>query len=204
MWRAEDKTPRLLDETNKHILFVFLFVLPQSASSGTFQRLLIPWPCLLCSSPCRILVLNSWESSLACFTVHQTDTKAHSCLRVAPFIDTEQLPIEFIIVQRLPSLRLTGGNEATVGCFKHDINIQIDAWLHCCSCSSIFFLHYVRCALFSSHDDVDVDLLSDNKQRGTLKRASKSASQDNENPAFVSCELIISESVQLFYLLVIY
>lgn len=43
-------------------------------------------------------------------------------------MDTEQLPVESIIVQHLPSPRLTGGKEATVGCFKHDINIQIDAW----------------------------------------------------------------------------
>lgn len=42
-------------------------------------------------------------------------------------MDAEYLLVEFIIVQHLPSLRLTGGNDATVGCFKDDINIQIDA-----------------------------------------------------------------------------
>lgn len=44
-------------------------------------------------------------------------------------MDAEYLLVEFIIVQRLPSPRLTGGNDATVGCFKDDINIQIDAWV---------------------------------------------------------------------------
>lgn len=44
-------------------------------------------------------------------------------------MDAEYLLVEFIIVQRLPSPEFTGGNDATVGCFKDDINIQIDGWL---------------------------------------------------------------------------
>lgn len=44
-------------------------------------------------------------------------------------MDAEYLLVEFIIVQRLPSPEFTGGNDATVGCFKDDINIQMDAWL---------------------------------------------------------------------------
>ena len=67
-------------------------------------------------------------------------------------MDAECSPVEFIIVQRLPSPRITGGNDATVGCFKDDINIQIDAWV------TVLFvvgsvLHYACSALFASHID---------------------------------------------------
>ena len=88
----------------------------------------------------------------ACFAAHQSDTKGHSWLRVAPFMDTEYLLVEFIIVHRLPSPRLTGGNDATVGCFKDDINIQIGAWVTVLFVVA-FSLHYACSALFASHID---------------------------------------------------
>lgn len=101
--------------------------------------------------------------------MYQTDTKAYSCLRVAPFMDTEQLPVEFIIVQRLPSPRLTGGNGVTVGCFKYDINIQIDVWITVVVVVGFFLLlfHYACSALFSSH--IHCKSISDIKQSRNLR-----------------------------------
>lgn len=43
-------------------------------------------------------------------------------------MNDEYLLLEFLIVPRPPSLGLAGGNDATVSCFKDDINMQIDAW----------------------------------------------------------------------------
>lgn len=61
-------------------------------------------------------------------TAHPSDTKAHSSPRVASFMNAEYLLVEFPIVPRPPSLGLADGNDATVGWFKDDINMQMDAW----------------------------------------------------------------------------
>lgn len=81
-------------------------------------------------------------------------------------MDAEYLLVEFIIVQRLPSPRLTGGNDATVGCFKDDINIQIDSWVTFLFVVG-FLMHYACSALFASH--INCRPVSDMKQSRTSK-----------------------------------
>lgn len=115
-------------------------------------------------SPWRIFSLNLMGEFTcileACFTAHQSDTKAHSCLRVVPFMVAEYLLVEFIIVQHPPSPRLTGGNDATASCFKDDINIQMmHGPLHCLWGFVLF--HYACSALFASH--IDCKLVTWNK-----------------------------------------
>lgn len=102
----------------------------------------------------------------ASFAAHQSDTKAHSWLRVAPFMDAEYLLVEFIIVHRLPSPKLTGGNYATVGCFKDDINIQIDAWA-----TILFVVAFVvsLCMLCIVSSHIDCRSVGDMKQSRTWK-----------------------------------
>lgn len=135
MGTAKDNTPRLLHEINK--LFFSLWLVFSTVPEHT---ILLQGICGRGSylghvhmSPWRIFSLNLMGEFTcileACFTAHQSDTKAHSCLRVAPFMDAEYLLVEFIIVQHPPSPRLTGGNDATVSCFKDDINIQIGTWV---------------------------------------------------------------------------
>lgn len=115
-------------------------------------------------SPWRIFSLNLMGEFTcileACFTAHQSDTKAHSCLRVVPFMDAEYLLVEFIIVQHPPSPRLTGGNDATVSCFKDDINIQM---MHrpLFRFRRFVLFHYACSALFTSH--IDCTLVTWNK-----------------------------------------
>lgn len=62
-------------------------------------------------------------------------------------MDTEYSPVEFIIVQRLPSPRITGGNDATVGCFKDNMNIQTKPWVTVLFVVG-FVLHYACAASF--------------------------------------------------------
>lgn len=80
------------------------------------------------------------------FAAEPSNTKAHSSLRVASFMNDEYLLVEFLIVPRPPSPGLAGGNDATVSCFKDDMNMQRDARLPAWCC----FVALV-CALFASY-----------------------------------------------------
>lgn len=75
------------------------------------------------------------------FKAVQSDTKAHSCLRVASFMDAECSLVEFLTVRCPLSPRHTDGNDATVSCYKDDINIQIDAWV------TVLFVFVALCTL---------------------------------------------------------
>lgn len=82
-------------------------------------------------------------------TADPSDTKAHSSPRVASFMNAECLLVEFPIVPRPPPLGFAGGNDATVSCFKDDINMQIDAWppvlcLCVCTCACVVRLPHLN------------------------------------------------------------
>lgn len=61
-------------------------------------------------------------------------------------MNDEYLLVEFLIVPRPPSPGLAGGNDATVSCFKGDMNMQRDARLPASCC----FVALV-CAFFASY-----------------------------------------------------
>lgn len=81
-------------------------------------------------------------------------------------MDAEYLLVEFIIVHSLPSPGLTGGSDATVGCFKDDINIQADACVTVVLVV-VFCSHYTCSALFAAH--MYYRPIHDVEQSGTLE-----------------------------------